>query len=57
MLNIGSYIVETVAFAHVLPINRDYTILVFRNPSCLGFGEYQFQNPRGKGCYRLIHGS
>ncbi len=29
MLNIGSYIVETVAFAHVLPINRDYTILVF----------------------------
>ena len=29
MLNIGNYIVETVAFAHVLPINRDYTIFVF----------------------------
>lgn len=29
MLNINDYIVETIAFAHVLPISRDYAILVF----------------------------
>lgn len=29
MININDYIVETIAFAHILPISRDYTILVF----------------------------
>ena len=29
MLNINDYIVETIAFAHVLPISRNYSILVF----------------------------
>lgn len=29
MLNISDYTIETIAFAHVLPISRNYAILVF----------------------------
>ena len=29
MLNISDYIVETISFAHVLPINREYMVVVF----------------------------
>lgn len=29
MLNISDYIVETILFAHVLPISREYAVVAF----------------------------